>query len=132
MQKLVGKPGALSDHILRCIAIKHCIQDAADVAILGVDFVESNHSCNDGSNTFSDNDMIASGGERGDAVSAHREHQQEEGGSPIDFVEFDNHGVDVDKEEDDNKVAAANNSIVGGIGKAHPGEAHPHPQSLLA
>ncbi len=131
MQKPTGKPGALSDCIFYCIDIEHPIQDAANAVILGVDSMESNHSRNDGLSAFLYNDMIAGGGERGDAVSVHHEHQQEEGGSPFEFVEFNKHGVDVNEEEDDDKVATANNSVVGGDGKACPGEAHPCPQLLL-
>ncbi len=79
MQKLTGKPGALSDRILRCIEIEHCIQDEANVAILGVDSAESGHSRNDGNSALSD--VVAD-----DA--------------------FDNVGNDGD--EDDDEVAAVN------------------------
>ena len=37
MQKPTGKPGAKTDRIYRCIAIERRIQDAANVAILGID-----------------------------------------------------------------------------------------------
>jgi hypothetical protein len=48
MQKPMGKPGALSNRIFRCMEIEHCIQDEANAAILGVDCAESSHSCNNG------------------------------------------------------------------------------------
>jgi len=48
MQKPTGKPGVLSDHIYRCIAIERRIPDEANVAILGVDLAESGHSQGDG------------------------------------------------------------------------------------
>ena len=60
MQKPTGKPGALTDHIFRCIAIEHCIQDAANAAILGVDSAESSHACDDGSDdSLLDNNVAA-------------------------------------------------------------------------
>jgi hypothetical protein len=54
MQKLTGKPSAISDRILQCIEIERCIQDKANAAILGVDSAESGHSCNDGDSALSD------------------------------------------------------------------------------
>ncbi len=48
MQKPMGKPGATSDRIFRCMAIERPIQDEAKAAILGADSVESSHSRDDG------------------------------------------------------------------------------------
>ncbi len=54
MQKLSGKPSAISNRILRCIKIEHCIQDKANAAILGVDSAESSHSHDDGNRALLD------------------------------------------------------------------------------
>ncbi len=54
MQKPTGKLSAISNRILRCIEIERCIQEEANMAILGVDSAESGHSCNDGDSALSD------------------------------------------------------------------------------
>jgi hypothetical protein len=72
MQKPSGEPGKHCDRILHCIEIKHCIMDAARVAMLGVASAESGHSCNDNSSIVSsivadsDVDAAADGGIGGD------------------------------------------------------------------
>jgi len=54
MQKPTGKPGVLTDHIYRCIEIERCIQDEANVAILGADSAESGQSRDDGDSALSE------------------------------------------------------------------------------
>ena len=115
MQKPTGKPGAKTDRIFRCIAIERRIQDAANAAILGIDSAESRHSRDDGSNVssiVSEVDAAAGGGgdSRGAAV----------GGSPVEFVQFNNGG-------EDEEIAAANSrtNVVDDAGR-------PRPQSVPA
>jgi hypothetical protein len=59
MQKPTDKQGALTDHIFCCIAIEHCIQDEANVAILGTNSMGSNHSCDDGLSALLEINVIA-------------------------------------------------------------------------
>ncbi len=54
MQKPTGKPGALTDHIFRCLAIERRIQDKANAAILGANLAKSSHGRDDGSSLLSD------------------------------------------------------------------------------
>jgi len=54
MQKPTGKPGAQTERIFWCIAIERHIQDAAAVAILGINSAESKHSRDDGLSSLSD------------------------------------------------------------------------------
>jgi hypothetical protein len=77
MQKLTGKPGATSDCIFQCMAIEHCIQDEANVSILGADSAESGHSCDDGNSALSDvvaddafDDVVDDGDKDNDEVVA--------------------------------------------------------------
>jgi hypothetical protein len=69
MQKPMGKPGVASDCIFQCMAIERCIQDEANVAILGADSAESGHSCNNGDSALLDvvaNDAFDDVGDDGD------------------------------------------------------------------
>ena len=122
MMKPTGKPGAKTDRIYRCIAIERLIQDAASAAILGVESAESKHSGDDssnGSSIVSEVDAAAGGG--GDSRAATGRGGDAEGGSPVEFVQFNNSG------EDEEEIAAANSqtTVVDDAGR-------PRPQSVPA
>ena len=118
MIKPTGKPGAKTDRIFRCIAIERRIQDAANAAILGIDSAESGHSRDDdGSNDssiVSEVNAAAAAGGGGDSRGA------AVGGSPVEFVQFNNGG-------EDEEIAAANSrtNVVDDAGR-------PRPQSVPA
>jgi hypothetical protein len=100
MQKPTGKPSALQDPIFQCIDNKCHIQTEANAAILGVDLVESSHSCNDGSSNYSDliEEEVVGANDAADVVKD---------GPPFASIEFNDGGSDKAGEEDE-ELAAAN------------------------
>ena len=81
MQKPTGKPGELRDCHFCCLAIENHIQDKANAAILGVDLVESHHSCNDGSSDLSEVDDDASAVADGAGAGANGDSAADGGGT---------------------------------------------------
>jgi hypothetical protein len=127
MQKPTCKLSVLWDRILRCIDIEHRIQTEANAAILGVNLVESSHSCNDGSSNYSDviKEKVVSANDAADAV---------EDGPPFPSIDVNDGGGDKAGEEDE-KVAAANisvNVVITGEGTEGTAEVHPHTPLLPA
>ena len=125
MQKPTGKPGALTERIFRCIAIERRIQDEATAAVLGIDSAESNHSRDDGSGSLLEIDVVAGGGgsSHGNAVPASRDGN-DEGRSPVEFIQFNNGGGD-DEEVEEIAVANGQRNVVDDAGR-------PRPQSMPA
>ena len=142
MQKLTGKPGALTDRIFRCLAIERRIQDEANAAIFGADSAESSHGRDDGSTSIlsneSSNNNNVPAAARGDGVdvyaASNRGKEGSGGGHPVDNIQFDNGGGD-DFGDVDEEVAAANvNEAAANIDVNVTGEGggRPCPQSLPA
>jgi hypothetical protein len=92
---------------------------------MGVDSAESNHSRDDGSGSLSEIDVVAGGGGSSHvtAVPASRDGD-DEGRSPVDFIQFNNGGGE-DEEVEEIAVANSRRNVVDDAGC-------PRPQSMPA